>query len=499
MDFWRGSLIGDGFLKAYQRSLQRLEELAEEGAEFDAGKRTPESLVSAVWFDQQLDHDNLRLADGRKLAVLSPGRWNTSGGPDFLNARVRFSGSAVTEGDVEIHVFASDWHRHKHSSDPHYASVILNVCMWDDLTGRDSGGPPLLELFPFVVDYEMLTGRLEDKYPFGSASMRGRCSGLVDDKRRKKALSFIAAAGEERIQRKAARMASLARAFGYDQTLYKGLMEAAGYSANKEPMSRLADVLHLDLIREAVAKQPLEKRRQSILALMYGCSGFFDSFRNPTSSSFDELEKLWEELRPGHRFTQIRGIRMGRVRPPNNPYRRMAAIAHLLAKISGLKLFDFFLAALGKVEQPTPSTARSTGRSLRSIFTTLSDPYWDYHCSATSARLRRPRKMMGDGLASIIVVNILAPLMLAFARQHQHWNLEVFLRELLLRFGGQSHNALTRFACVRIFGPENREPPFAVNALMNQGLLQIYYDFCRHLRKECPDCDFVDFLVEEGL
>ena len=105
---------------------------------------------------------------------------------------------------------------------------------------------------------------------------------------------------------------------------------------------------------------------------------------------------------------------------------------------------------------------------------------------------------MGEGLAALIVVNILVPLMLAFARMRQFRNLEVFLRELVSRFGGQSHNEFTRFACGRIFGADQLQPSFATNALVNQGLLQIYYDFCRHLRKECKGCDFIDFLVESG-
>ncbi len=87
--------------------------------------------------------------------------------------------------------------------------------------------------------------------------------------------------------------------------------------------------------------------------------------------------------------------------------------------------------------------------------------------------------------------------MLAYARRQQRWNLEVFLHELLCRFGGQAHNALTRFTCGRILGPEQLQPSFATNARLHQGLLQIYYDFCRSLREGCEECEFADFLVED--
>lgn len=493
-----GGGSAEGFLKVYQISLERLERIAEKGLSFESGERTPESLVSAIWFDQQLDHHHLRLADGRKLTILSPGRWNSGAGPDFSDARLRFSGGPIIEGDVEVHVFSSDWNRHRHARDPNYQRVILSVCLWNDIKRSGPQSPPILEMFPFLLDHQVLTAKEKSKYPFASLSMRGKCAALLDGASLDKALAFIGSAGEARIQAKASRMASLARAFGYDQTLYKGLMEAAGYAANKEPMSRLADVLHLELIREAISKQPLEKRQLGILSLMYGCSGFFEIENNKERPAyFHEMKDTWLELKKDRQFITIRGIRTGRVRPANNPYRRMAAIARLLGEISGLKLFDYFLSAMGKVDRLTPSATRSAGINLRNLLTGLSDPFWDFHLSAHGSRLDRPQKLIGAGLASIIVVNILVPLMLAFARQQQHWNLEVFLKELIARFGGQSHNALTRFTCGRILGPDKLQPSFATNSLLHQGLLQIYYDFCRHLRKECKGCDLVEFLVEK--
>ena len=491
----------EGFLKIYQQSLGHLERIAEDGKPFKTPERTPERLVAAVWFDQQLDHDNLRLADGRKLKVISPGQWNQGSGPDFRGARLRLAGGPTLDGDAEVHVFASDWDRHGHAEDPRYDRVVLRVCMWNDLKKPGDGGAPLLEMFPYLADARILASRDEVAYPHAAAAMRGRCAPLVDERRLDKALRFIAAAGDARIQSKSARMGAVARAFGYDQTLYKGLLEAAGYSANKEPLSRLADLLHLDLLRSAVAERPLEQRRQVILALLYGCSGFFDTRRGgELPAPLRELESLWSGLRSqaGNRFVVVRGIKLARTRPANNPFRRLAALSHLLCGISGLKLFDYFLAALGNVERPTAAAARDAGVRLRRILTNLSDPFWDRHLSATGAALQRPQKLIGDGLAATIVVNILIPLMLAFARRQQHWNLEVFLHQLLCGFGGQPHNALTRFACSRIFGPDRLQPRFAANARLHQGLLQVYHDFCRSLRQGCEECDLVDFLVEEG-
>ena len=488
------------FLGSYRQTLMHLEKVADEGCEFDPKQeRTPERLVAAVWFDQKLDHEHLRTADGRKLRVISPGRWNTGPGPDFKDAAVRMAGGPTLKGDIEVHVFASDWQRHRHSEDPRYSDVILHAVMWNDVR-RKPPQIPVVEMFPYLLDERILTAGTAAEYPHASGTMAGKCAPLIDRSRMDKALQFIAAAGDSRIDEKASRMDSLARAFGLDQTLYKGLMEAVGYSANKKPLSHLADTLHLDILRSAVAEQPLDKRVDVILALIYGCSGFFERYADDLSEPYlAGLLGLWRELGAQRKLIPIRGIKLSRTRPANNPYRRMAAVARLLGSISGLKLFDYYLSQLGKVENLRPSAVGAAGRRLRDVLTSIEDPFWDLRLTPRGPALKKPQKLIGEGLASVIVVNIIVPLMLAHARQKQNRDLEVFLHQVLCRFSGQGHNSLTRFTCSRILGTENREPRFATNARLHQGLLQIYYDFCRDLRRGCDECDFMDFLATDSV
>ena len=79
--------------------------------------------------------------DGRRVHVIDPGRLNTDAGPDFFNAKIRI-GSDMWAGDVEIHVNASDWHRHRHDGDPAYNSVILHVVGRDDTQIQQQLQPP---------------------------------------------------------------------------------------------------------------------------------------------------------------------------------------------------------------------------------------------------------------------------------------------------------------------------------------------------------------------
>ena len=66
---------------------------------------------------------------GEKLMIIHPGIYNTHQGPDFNQGAL---GSEIWVGDIQLHVDASDWHRHQHSNDKKYRNVILHVVWKND-------------------------------------------------------------------------------------------------------------------------------------------------------------------------------------------------------------------------------------------------------------------------------------------------------------------------------------------------------------------------------
>lgn len=91
-----------------------------------------EELMQYVWQHRLWPQRNLSTVDGRPVHIIDPGLLNRDSGPDFFNAKVRIGGQ-MWSGNIEIHVRASDWHRHGHDSDPAYDSVILHVVDKDDM------------------------------------------------------------------------------------------------------------------------------------------------------------------------------------------------------------------------------------------------------------------------------------------------------------------------------------------------------------------------------
>ena len=90
-----------------------------------------EKLLHFIWGQMRFEHSNLRLFDGRELIIKSHGQFNScENGPDFIDARVIID-SIEWIGNIEIHVRASDWYKHKHQHDANYNNVILHV-VWEN-------------------------------------------------------------------------------------------------------------------------------------------------------------------------------------------------------------------------------------------------------------------------------------------------------------------------------------------------------------------------------
>jgi hypothetical protein len=117
----------------------------------------PEKLLQKIWLRGDFNRAAAVLSDGRHVRVVHPGKWNLLGGPDFTNARLRFSDGAdrETTGDIEVHLRANDWEAHGHARDPAYDRVMLHVVLFPPESGhvtRGAGGReiPVLALLPLL-------------------------------------------------------------------------------------------------------------------------------------------------------------------------------------------------------------------------------------------------------------------------------------------------------------------------------------------------------------
>ena len=115
----------------------------------------PEILLHYIWQQRLWSGFEQTTTDGLSVELISTGQYNRNAGPDFSNAHVRI-GQQDWIGNIEIHIHASDWYKHKHHTDGAYDNTILHiVCVADkDIENTRGEKIPQCELrYPADRDY----------------------------------------------------------------------------------------------------------------------------------------------------------------------------------------------------------------------------------------------------------------------------------------------------------------------------------------------------------
>jgi len=202
----------------------------------------PEKLFQRLWARREFDPRGARTADGRRLKVIHPGRWNHLGGPDFCDARLRI-GEATVSGDVELHLRAQDWAAHAHAEDPAYATVVLHVVLFPPATthtcGVDGRQIPIFALLPRLYhDLEEYAANAAVESLANRPSMR--LLEALGELPRAELLAELAKRAEDRWINKV-RFAGLRVArLGWVEACHHTALEILGYRYNRAPVLRVA-------------------------------------------------------------------------------------------------------------------------------------------------------------------------------------------------------------------------------------------------------------------
>ncbi|MBN1918908.1 MAG: DUF2851 family protein [Verrucomicrobia bacterium] len=489
------------------------------------GPRVPERLVACLWYSQRFLRD-LKACDGRPVTVLSPGVWNLEEGPDFRRAAVRL-GDEVLQGDVEIHVNVSDWTAHGHGKRIEYAGVALHVVMWND-TGATSVSTATGRQVPQVVLADALTqplARVEkqletDDYPYRKRAGLGECADLLRRVRRAELVRLIMLAGEWRIQEKAARYTDWLGEHDHDEVLYRAVMEALGYGANKAAMLALAERVPLDALRTFAEGQPGRAGEYAIQAALLEVSGLLPG--GPGPGWDDESKRFHAFLRGiGGAFRDAHAVAAMDPavwstggRPANSPARRIAAASlwlqrtrrqPLLATIASIldglnntaarfeddyRLFRQNIVTRTRAMRGNAVTAacREARRRLVGLFQVGDDPYWSHRYVLGGRKLAKPVALLGASRLEEIVVNVVVPVLLLYVRRARP-ELEGALLMLFHATPKGADNAVTRQVRHRFFGIQ-ADPIGPETAALRQGLHQLFRDFCAKDTGGCLGCPF---------
>ncbi|MCG3150414.1 MAG: hypothetical protein PCFJNLEI_03900 [Verrucomicrobiae bacterium] len=429
-----------------------------------------ERLVQCIWYDQRLTA-GLTTTDGRPVAVIFPGWWNLEAGPDFHHATVKVGDDPEVTGAIEVHLRAEDWMHHGHARDPLYDNVVLHVVLWEagsqtlQRTRLGDAIPQIVLQNQLAAPIEQLYDEIDlDAYPHNVGNHAGRCAATLADLPDSEVATLLDSAGDERFAGKTRRFARWIQRLGPEQAFYEGWMEALGYKANKTAFRTLAQRLPIT-----------ESENARSAAIFFGVAGFLPI--KQTDAYGKRLWKSWWKLRPDYADRQLpkETWRLTGIRPANHPHRRLGAAVALLKRHPNLA--DKVIAAIESDGDPAK------------LFLQVRDDYWQHHFTLGGQPQAKPQELIGATRAAEIVANIVLP----FVAAHEP-RLASQVKDRYAALRPASDNAIVRLAGEQLFAKAAVANRHVKTTRQQQGLIQIFQDFCLNDKSACRLCQFPELV-----
>ena len=427
-----------------------------------------EEIFQLLWAHRMLGL-SFSLDSGEKVRVIDPGILNRDAGPDFFNAKVKIGGKTWV-GNIEIHMKASDWHRHGHAADPAYDNVILHVVAINDTSICRSDGSEIAQMkvsLPedFYKTFAYLNGTISEI----------RCHRGLHNVNSLRRSDWIETLTIERLQHKAARIEeTLKRSNGdWNAACFMTLARALGFGLNGLPFEMLAESINLNHLR---------RHSDNIVqmeAIFFGQAGLLDPMQNTGDLRYQIMCREYQFLARKYSMHPIPKTtwKFARTRPQNMPYRRIALLAKAMSETPDL--LNRILEASGDEDR------------LRELFTWKVDAYWSRRLTfGNDAQTEANPPSLSESSINIMLINVAAPLLYAYALMHSNHDMKEEAVSLLTGLPGEK-NAIIRTWQQLGFN--------ALDAGMSQALIHLRKEYCD--KHECLRCRFGQYLLrmESGI
>ncbi|RFC42706.1 MAG: Protein of unknown function (DUF2851) [Verrucomicrobia bacterium] len=419
---------------------------------FVKGALSGELELQARWFAGEFGRDFCG-TEGERVRIVQFGIWNRTAGPDFVEAAVSIDGAEPKRGAIEIDPDVKDWERHGHSQNTDYEGVVLHVF-------EHRGGDRVFsrtKMHRLIVQVQL--SPVENRgLADGALARAGRCAPLLAAQSLEQIRLTLSEAALFRFQRKATALHRTGDAHGENEALYQALAMGMGYPNNQLPFRLLAQRLPL---------RRLSQDPDGAEALLYGVSGFLpapDLSVLPLEARV-HVRGLWQRWWPHRVAYQSLQVpqsvwRLGGQRPANHPARRVGALSVLVRHWRALRRL----------------VGAKDWKRLAKILCGMTHAFWSHHYTFGSPASPRPIALIGRERLEELLANSLLP----FAGD---W-------EKLSTLRTRDHNRRSRIAATRLLALRPDAKKLLSEAVCQQGLLQLYEDFCCCDASDCAHCPF---------
>ncbi len=407
-----------------------------------------EDLLYYIWQQKLFDHRDLQSSEGEDLTIVHPGVRNYDSGPDFTQAKVRIDRDLLA-GNVEIHVNASDWKKHKHNQDKAYSNVILHVVYQNDVKDTTL---PTLELKE-KIDTKLLHNYRELMLSQSWIPCEKQLAGLdalfIKNGLHRLLVDRLEQKTQDILERHEQNKNS------WEETFYQVTARNYGLKVNAQIFERLAASLPLRIIA---------KHKNNLLqieALLFGQAGFLqqdfkDEYPTQLKKEYQFLQKKYD-LKPldAHLWKFMR------LRPAGFPTIRIAQFAKLLYQSS--HLFSKILET-------------EKAKQILELFESEPSEYWLTHYKFDAPSVKK-KKLPGKDFLHTILINAVVPILFIYGKSKGDTAVQDKTLSLLEQLPSEENGIIKKWKTLGVT---------CASAYESQALLQLKNGYCSH--KQCLKC-----------
>ena len=416
-----------------------------------------ERLLQYIWQFQYFNNRNLLTSQGESLQILYNGTYNTNQGPDFLNAKIK-TGNTTWAGSIEMHINASDWKAHQHSTDKNYNNVILHVVWRDD--NKNLQLPfPTLELQQHVSS--LLLNRYEELM---QSAQFIPCQPHIRNVPELILISWKERLLVERLQKRSFYIENLLQKNNqhWEETFWWMLARNFGIKINSDAFERIAQSIPVNIL----AKH--KNQIQQLEALLMGQAAlldkiFDDDYPNMLRKEYNFLQKKYG-LQKAH--APLYFLRM---RPANFPTVRLAQLAMLVQHSH--HLFSCVREA-------------DSLKAVQELLDVTANDYWHYHYIFDEATAFK-KKTLGLQMIQNICINTIIPVIYAYGYLNSIEAYKIKALQWMEELSAEK-NAITKG--FQSMGIQNK------SAYDSQALIQLKNEYCNY--KHCLQCAVGNHLMK---
>lgn len=420
-----------------------------------------EEFLHYIWKTKQFNPVDLKTEDGKNITVIHPGGHNHSSGPDFFNAQLIIDGM-LWSGNVEIHIKASDWLKHKHQHDDAYNNVILHVVYEADVPVQINNRDELATL--------ELRGRFDRKLYENYLRLRNSktkipCASRLPEIPPVLKTAWLSRVLVERLERKVDELNTELEQSGsnWEEMFYRHIARQFGMKVNAEPFQWLSNYVPYRLLR---------RQSDNLLqteALLFGQSGLLPEI--PPDDYSKALLREYYHLKNKHRLEPMlpHWWKFMRLRPNNFPTVRIAQLAGLFYRQP--QLFR-------------TSLEEQNINELKKIFEIPASGYWNDHYRF--GKISKPsEKNLGPQAVNTILVNTIVPFRFLYGKLKGDEQMRQEAITLLENLEPETNTIIRDWETMNFI---------AHSAADTQALLELKKNYCD--KKRCLSCEMGNFILE---